>query len=915
MGAVYKVRHRLLDEVRVVKVMRPHLAEDEVLRERFLREAKVAIRLRHPNLAQIYDFTVDDKGYAYLVMEYIDGLNLQEIIKVLGRPSIGLVLEIADQSLDALGYLHRKRIIHRDVSPDNLLVTRDEDRALQVKLIDLGIAKKRDEEDGLTSEGTFLGKVRYSSPEQFRAQDGVQIGARSDLYSFGVVLYEMLTGSYPIRGSSVASLISGHLSHPPLDFDLSDPDGKVPDELRKIVLQTLEKKPEERFESTKKLREALAPHRAACAVEENQLRAIFDVPTETTRRIQTIKPGSSQSRMNRNFGLSTTPPPEKLAEDAAELQSTVESGSHPSGAAGSGQEAIQGQIRALLMGAGKLVEGKHYDEARLQLSTVLELAPDNQEAKKLLGVAEAADVKLQQRRKKAAEGVRKAISTEDFDRAATLLKAAIKEHGEAEIFNEVASEIGEAEKRQTARRQRITEINDEVDKLVGDEDFGPALSLLREGLGLEPDNRQLQGRLKSVQTGRDAQMEAQRRANEIAETAAAVSGHIADRNVQEAERSLRLATKLYGSEPRFSELEKEIADLRVRIRIEEAEELLNSARRQIDASDFNAALETLDAANRLAPEAGNTSELLATAKEGLKLQQEAELRREKIDAAILRIERLAQAGRFESAIQLIESTESEIGEFDEAGELRESLTQEITIRDKQVSALDKLIKKALDASAEEKFADAEEAIENARSLEGGVPEAQEMIAATEKEIQRRIESHRHQMAIDRVVESIEEQLEQGELEEARRELGVARRLLGDSDTVDDLAAKIERGERLLRKTRIDELVEKALEEGRPFEDVIVDLETALDLDPHNERAHRVLAETRIENRRSREKTTEQDAADRLETIDQLIADGDPRQALAVLETITSELGDFRESRSLKLRLEAQLESPPKVSPR
>ena len=110
-------------------------------------------------------------------------------------------------------------------------MTRDEDLVPQIKLIDLGIAKDRDEEDALTSEGTFLGKVRYSSPEQFRTQEGSRSGPVADLYSFGVVLYELLTGTYPIKGSNIASLISGHLTHPPLDFELSDPTGEVPEEL------------------------------------------------------------------------------------------------------------------------------------------------------------------------------------------------------------------------------------------------------------------------------------------------------------------------------------------------------------------------------------------------------------------------------------------------------------------------------------------------------------------------------------------------------------------------------------------------------------------------------------------------------------------------------------------------------------
>ncbi len=200
MGAVYKVRHRLLDEVRVIKVMRAHLAEDDLLRARFVREAKIAIRLRHPNIAQVYDFTMGDDGAFYLVMEFIDGMDLHNLTKTVRAVPISVVLEVCHQSLGVIGYLHRKDIVHRDVSPDNLLVTRDEDGALLVKLIDLGIAKVQATDEHLTATGTFLGKIRYSAPEQFRAEDGVEVGPRSDLYSFGIVIYELLTGVYPIKG-------------------------------------------------------------------------------------------------------------------------------------------------------------------------------------------------------------------------------------------------------------------------------------------------------------------------------------------------------------------------------------------------------------------------------------------------------------------------------------------------------------------------------------------------------------------------------------------------------------------------------------------------------------------------------------------------------------------------------------------
>jgi serine/threonine-protein kinase len=247
MGAIYKVRHRLLDEVRVVKVIRSQQA-DAVgeAADRFLAEARSAIKLRHPNVAVLHDFAVTGDGQAFIVMEYIDGWNLLEVLSGFGPPPISLTLEIARQSLKALGYLHRHKIVHRDVSPDNLMLTRDVDGHPLVKLIDLGIAKSLGGASGLTTTGVFLGKPRYGSPERF---GGGAWDERSDLYSFGVVLYELLTGRAPVTGSEPAALMAGHLFRPPLDFAETDPQGRVPPELREVALQALAKKPEDRIAS------------------------------------------------------------------------------------------------------------------------------------------------------------------------------------------------------------------------------------------------------------------------------------------------------------------------------------------------------------------------------------------------------------------------------------------------------------------------------------------------------------------------------------------------------------------------------------------------------------------------------------------------------------------------------------------
>src|SRR5262249_55089048 len=134
MGAIYKVRHRLLDELRVIKVMRQELLGDEELRQRFTQEAKTATRLKHANIGGFLDFALDPDGTAYIVMEFIDGVTLSDVLKAEGPPGLPFTLEIAHQALAALGYLHRKNVIHRDIAPDNLMLT-VEDRRPVVKLI------------------------------------------------------------------------------------------------------------------------------------------------------------------------------------------------------------------------------------------------------------------------------------------------------------------------------------------------------------------------------------------------------------------------------------------------------------------------------------------------------------------------------------------------------------------------------------------------------------------------------------------------------------------------------------------------------------------------------------------------------------------------------------------------------------
>ncbi|HXO28451.1 MAG TPA: serine/threonine-protein kinase, partial [Thermoanaerobaculia bacterium] len=307
MGAVYKVRHRFLDEIRVIKVIRSTLEPSQEISDRFLREARMAIRLRHPSIAVLHDFAVDDDGKAFIVMEHIAGLTLEDVLRTGGPPPLGLALEIASQALRAMGYLHRNGFVHRDVAPDNLMLTRGVDGEPLVKLIDLGIAKVLAGEGAATTTGIFLGKPRYASPEQFRAQE---IDHRSDLYSFGVVFYELLTGRCPVDGNDPASYMAGHLFRLPLDFAVSDPHGRLPAELRRFLLRTLAKAPAERFPSAAECAREIAPLQDRFPVQHGELEAALRPSLEKTALWSAPPPaGSSQVLLDRQFLAGTTPPP------------------------------------------------------------------------------------------------------------------------------------------------------------------------------------------------------------------------------------------------------------------------------------------------------------------------------------------------------------------------------------------------------------------------------------------------------------------------------------------------------------------------------------------------------------------------------------------------------------------------------
>lgn len=247
MGQVVKAIHDLTNQIVAIKTLSPHLASDPGLRERFLQEARALAGLDHPNIMTLHTF-LEDEGKLFLVMQYIDGQDVDAMFRRCCGLRPHAALPIFYYALKGLGYAHRQGIIHRDLKPANILVTKDG----RVKLTDFGIARITGALR-LTMTGAQVGTVFYMSPEQIQ---GAEAEARSDIYAMGVSLYEVLTGRLPFDGDDY-NVRKGHVESPVPDPRLWRPE--LPGEIVQPLLRSLAKDPKERFQTAEAFAEALEP--------------------------------------------------------------------------------------------------------------------------------------------------------------------------------------------------------------------------------------------------------------------------------------------------------------------------------------------------------------------------------------------------------------------------------------------------------------------------------------------------------------------------------------------------------------------------------------------------------------------------------------------------------------------------------
>lgn len=260
MGAVYKVQHLISDRVEAMKVVLPDTGAMD-LDERFMREIRVQASLNHPGIAHLHN-AMRHSNQLLMIMELIEGESLRDLVAS-GPLPVPMAVDYAAQVLDALDFAHRAGIVHRDIKPSNIIVTPQR----RTKLLDFGLASMpRDRR--ITQTGLAVGSISYMSPEQVR---GGAVDGRSDIYSFGVTFYEMLTGRLPIQGDSTASVLLGHLERVPVAPSFVNP--AIPEPLSGAILRALEKDPSRRFQTAGEFRAAL--YEAPTRTISNSQRATF----------------------------------------------------------------------------------------------------------------------------------------------------------------------------------------------------------------------------------------------------------------------------------------------------------------------------------------------------------------------------------------------------------------------------------------------------------------------------------------------------------------------------------------------------------------------------------------------------------------------------------------------------------------
>jgi len=608
MGVVYKARDPLIGRLVALKTVMPGMLSDADLLKRFYREAQSAGRLQHPNIVVIYDLG-ESNGLPYIAMELVEGESLQKII---GRGEVlplATKLRLMIQICRGLGYAHRHGVVHRDVKPANILVTVDG----SVKVVDFGIVHLAD--TGMTSTGMILGTVSYMSPEQLR---GEHVDARSDIFSVGIVMYELLSGRKPFEGANVTAILLQIATGEPASISELVPG--IPSAVEGVVRKCLRKDPEERFQSLEDVAFELEP------LARNLQRGVVEGMVQQGREFL------AQNELTRA---------EEVLRNALALDSSHD-------AAKSLMAKVQTELRRLKASAHikqcleegqRLLEQAKYQEASRAFEEVLRLDSQHGQARDLLQKASEAAARAEEVRKRLIASKR-ALGEGDLTLAESELRKALEadpQQAEAASLLEKIREERAAQERRMRLREGVSSARDLLRQERYDEALGQVQGLHQDF----PGDAEVDQLLATVRRRIGERAQVQDAFNEVK---ALLEQQKFKEAIDRAE-TVRFqfpadteSTRLYD----FAKTESGLAERRQRLELE-----TTALQEQVKARQYDAAIAHGERLQQEFPGSVELARLVMLARS----EKLAAERQEQADAARKSIQALREAGRLTDAAQ------------------------------------------------------------------------------------------------------------------------------------------------------------------------------------------------------------------------------------------------------------------------
>ncbi len=635
MGVVYKARDPFIGRMVALKTITPGLLDNPELLQRFYREAQAAGSLQHPNIVIIYDLG-EAEGLPYIAMEFLEGQSLEKTIAAKPNMPLAQKLNVILQLSRGLDYAHKHGVVHRDIKPGNIIVMRDG----TVKVVDFGIVRLSS--TSMTSTGMVIGTVGYMSPEQAQ---GEHVDARSDLFSVGVVMYELFAYRKPFAGSNVAAVLIKIVTEEPPPLAEAAP--QVPPQLCEIVHRCLHKNPAERFQSLEDLVLDLEPITRALQrdmVEElvkqgHELLEQKDFAQARDLLRHALKLDSSHGQAKTLMG--------KVNTELRRLE-------------------ILPRIEKLLeAGQAMMQEGK-FDEAGRKFEEALRLDTQHGPAKELLGAAQQEAARVLRVRQALADS-EKALDRGDLTIAQAELNKVLELDASNAQVQQLISKVKDerAEREQRARLQEA--LRQARTHLIGQR-YEECVSLLA---GIEKEFRQEAEVQQLLQSAREG-LEEQKRRQAIAVRLNEARNLLLDQKHEECVRSLEGAVKEFPDEAEFQRLLQNAREsLEQQKRRRAIADRTSQARRLLLNQEYQKCVTLLENAVREFPEEAEFRHLLENARESLQEQQ----RRQTVNARTSEARKLLGQQKYEECVQLLEPAIQEFPDEENLKNLLESARQ------------------------------------------------------------------------------------------------------------------------------------------------------------------------------------------------------------------------------------------------